>query len=89
VVGQVVSNVGGVQKTSAFLWDSAHGLSFLPDFGNASRAYGINNLGQIVGQACKEDYFPVLWEPVPEPSSIICLAGGLVGLLEIRRRWAR
>lgn len=88
VVGNVRGDFGGVQKVHAFVWDSVNGLSFLPDLGEESGACGINNFGQIVGQAWQASVSsgPVLWEQVPEPSSIIALLGALAGLLGVRRR---
>jgi hypothetical protein len=48
-------------------------------------AYSINDAGQIVGES---DHHATLWEPVPEPSSILALAAGLAGAggLALRRR---
>ena len=47
-----------------------------------ARALGINDLGQIVGEACDQNgkYCAVMWQPVPEPGAIVVLVYGIVGL---------
>lgn len=55
-----------------------------------SEAYGINNLGQIVGYGFDETglQHAFLLTPVPEPSSILALLCGLSGVIVLRRRRA-
>lgn len=50
--------------------------------GNFAWAYSINDKGQIVGTAADASgrSHAVLWQPVPEPSSILALLGGIGGL---------
>jgi len=86
--------VGYIQPPSsmakAFVWDPMSGLTYLGPANRESRAMGINDLGQIVGSI----YDPammgdraVIWNPVPEPSSLIAFVSGLGGLaLLIRPR---
>jgi len=78
-VGQVV----GANNHTAKIWNydnSAIELPFL-EGGSIAAAYAINNLGQVVGEANTADgqRIAVLWETVPEPSSIIMLFGGIIG----------
>lgn len=75
--GQVVGEANG----HAYVWDSVHGFQYLDN--NSSVAYGINELGQIVGQSNGQ---AVLWQPVPEPSSILALVSGFIGLAGLRQR---
>jgi probable HAF family extracellular repeat protein len=76
----------------AFVWESGvmqdlGALEGYPD----SRAFGINELGQIIGECDNgTDYRGVIWEPVPEPSSLAILAAGLLPLgVGLRRRKLR
>ena len=86
VVGYYTDVVGGTNN--AFVWQDGQWTT-LPGLGNGTCAYGINEDGWIVGQAYTSDgrhYKAVVWEPVPEPSAIIVLMGGIGGLAAIRRR---
>jgi len=76
----------------AFLWQNGAmtNLGTLPG-GTRSEAYGINDLGQVVGYAWTADVScrAVLWTPVPEPSSLLallCGLGGMAGIVRYRRR---
>jgi probable HAF family extracellular repeat protein len=73
IVGSVRNAAMGY---SAFVWDPNNGLSIL----GSGEAYDINNAGQITGVLCDPDWRAVLWNPVPEPSSILALVGGIAGL---------
>ncbi|MCX6343582.1 MAG: PEP-CTERM sorting domain-containing protein [Armatimonadetes bacterium] len=74
-----------------FIWDNGV-LKKLPVLAGLhhGEAQGINNSGQIVGYCALQNgrSTAVLWEAVPEPSSIIALLGALAGLIELRRRKA-
>lgn len=89
--GQIVGSswtIGG--EYSAFVWD-AGSVTILEGLGGDTLAYGINNSGWIVGRSRGTDNktYAVLWEPVPEPSSIlviICGVSTLVGKLLRKRK---
>lgn len=49
VVGESWLDTPGQLNIRAFLWDSVNGMQNLGSFGGHSFAYGINNLGQVVG----------------------------------------
>jgi len=89
-LGQIVGELGG----RAVLWNADGSVaadldSFLGgEYGSGASA--INDNGWVVGYRLDEygNQQAVLWEPVPEPSSILTLAGGmlcLAGLLKRRR----
>ncbi len=76
--------------------ESYHDLhQYLPpayqEHGSESYAYGIDAEGNIIGYAYgAPDFRPhaVLWRPVPEPGTVVCL-GALLALLASRRRRAK
>lgn len=85
-----VGELGG----RAVLWNPdgsiAADLGALAGVNAPSAAYGINDSGQIVGAAAYDEYQnmeAVLWEPVPEPSSVLTLVGGMGCLTVALRRW--
>jgi probable HAF family extracellular repeat protein len=88
-LGQVV----GVCNNRAALWNpdgTMVDLGTFPGCG-ASTAWSINDFGQIVGSSWGSWGDPsvaVLWQPVPEPSSLLALFGGLAGVggFAVRRR---
>ncbi len=76
-------------RDQAFLWDAAVGLRVLgtPEGYVQSCANAINDDGWIAGIAWDSNgYYDVLWEPVPEPTKLACLAVGLAGVCWTRRR---
>lgn len=92
-LGQVVGYAYSYPYASvfnAFMWQGGE-ITWLDGIdGAATMAYGINSSGWIAGQAYGSDnnWHAVVWEPVPEPSSIlvlVCGIGSLVGTL-LRRR---
>lgn len=81
--GQIV----GLKEDKAVLWNPdgsiATDLGMLAGTNTFSIAYGINDSGQIVGAAGYNEYQDleaVLWQPVPEPSSIFTLLFGMSGI---------
>lgn len=73
----------------ACLWDTSGHVQLLPTpFGGGSGAFAINNLGQVTGVYTGADGSSraVIWTPVPEPSSVLALLCGAMGLVSLRRR---
>jgi uncharacterized membrane protein len=75
----------------AVLWDTNGSIEDLSQYvGDCdySVAAGINDNGWIVGTvyASGGDIFAAVWEPVPEPSSLVALGMGLLALPLLRRR---
>lgn len=86
--GQIVGGLGG----RAVLWNSDGSLaadlsSFLTGTGY-SAAYAINDNGWIVGVQgdAYSNSHAILWEPVPEPSSILTLVSGMACLAVVLKR---
>lgn len=73
----------------AFVWNQSDGMIDLGSLGGVkSYAGDINSSNQVVGTFYDSQGYEhiALWEPVPEPSSLLALCGGIVGLLTFRRR---
>jgi probable HAF family extracellular repeat protein len=103
-VGQAINNSGAVIGYSytdandmgncqhAFVWQDGH-AAYLDAFGGSfSRPFGINDSGLIIGVADDPDgnRHAVLWQPIPEPSSLLALAGGMgCAAAMVRRRRRR
>lgn len=72
------------------IWNEDGNVSALPllQGGSSGAAYAINNNGLIVGYSYGADnhMHAVLWEPVPEPASLVALCAGLIPLAFRRRR---
>lgn len=83
-VGQSQVGTFGEQ---AFVWSIDTGMVALPLLGDYcySSAMAINDSGLIVGYSSagigKGPYHAVVWEPVPEPSSMLVLLFGTAGLI--------
>lgn len=90
-VSQVVgySCLIGNKSIHAVLWQNGAIQDLgAPDGTINSFACAINDSGWIVGYAqdANNRYHAVLWEPVPEPSSVLALLGGFGGLVGLIRR---
>ncbi len=88
-IGQVVGIVG----ERAVLWEANGSIVDLPipdGWTIAGLNLSINDNGQIAGTILDQTTNTrnaVLWQPVPEPSSLVALACGLVGILaQVRKR---
>ena len=77
-------------ETHGFVWSASGGITVLNGPSRYTKAYDINDAGWVVGKSwdVSSVYHAMLWQPVPEPSSILALIGGLTGLggLALRRR---
>ncbi|MCX6377211.1 MAG: PEP-CTERM sorting domain-containing protein [Armatimonadetes bacterium] len=85
--GQVAGTMWspGEGQENAFVWDPETGITILGE----GRACDINNSGWVVGsQGDSQTSRAVLWEPVPEPSSLVALGMGILSLARVftRRR---
>lgn len=89
-----INDFGQVLGSGGVIWNPDGTTINLAQFSEypLSNTTGINNLGQVAGWSVTESYgdpFPVVWEPVPEPTSISALLAGIgvfAGLGMRRRR---
>jgi hypothetical protein len=64
-----------------YLWDEKTGVQHHVE--SDSTAYDINDSGMVIGEIGGK---PVLWDPIPEPSSLLALVAGLGGLVGVTLR---
>jgi uncharacterized membrane protein len=82
---QVAGSSASPASYRGFFWSASTAIVDLgvPDGDVESYACGINDSGSIVGysysQGMSEEH-AVRWTPIPEPSSLLALLGGLAGL---------
>ena len=83
---------GPIGKERARAWFSAAGSEldlheFLAGTFSESRALGIDENGLIVGTGHISGFgqVPIVWTPVPEPSTLLALATCLISLILLRR----
>jgi probable HAF family extracellular repeat protein len=94
VVGYAITATSSTVQADAFVSDGSGLISLdsllIPGSGWDMRsAYGINDAGQIAGQACRitGECHAVLLTPVPEPSTTLLMAlGGLALAYRVVRR---
>lgn len=93
--GTIVGSMDNpAQQTRAVVWDPSLNVTALPVLpGHSySYAYDINELGWVVGCSSigpYNDAHLVVWQPVPEPASILallCGIGGFGGAIFFRRK---
>jgi uncharacterized membrane protein len=90
--GAVVGSCDTADGTFAVLWQPNGALVSLGwlagDVGGV--AYGVNDAGQIAGCSldCSGEPRAVVWDPIPEPASVLVVVAGLVALApRLRRGW--
>lgn len=89
---QQVGYLGAGQRSRPCVWSGSAAsiidlYQFVPSNYHDLEANGIDEFGNIVGFGY-DDFGPkaILWKPVPEPSSLFVIGGGLFLLLCARRR---
>jgi hypothetical protein len=87
------SNAHSGPNTSSWLYSGGKHISLdqlIPDDLKGIQTYDINQAGQIVGSGYGNDggdAFPQT--PIPEPSTILLLGSGIIGLAGIRRKFGK
>lgn len=80
--GMIVGNC----SSGVFTWSANDGLAIV----GQGEVCGINDSGQFVGRIrTSTGYDAVLWQPVPEPSSLLALLAGFVTVGGLIRRQTR
>lgn len=91
IVGYARYYTGDANYTKACVWENSicTALPIAPGWaGGNSKAMGVNDNGQIVGYVydSKNVKHAVLWNPIPEPSTVVALLCGIGGLPALLRR---
>lgn len=85
--GQIV---GVLEHSGCTVWDADLSRIYLNDYSNGAQsdACAINDSGQVAGTIYRDGFTPeaVMWEPIPEPSSMFALTLGFAGLTRCLRR---
>jgi len=89
-LGWVAGSSSSIAVMQPVFWDNNGNVFALPLLQGSTygEAYAINDNGLIVGYSNDETgcMRAVLWTPIPEPSSLLALGAGMMGVIGLLRR---